>query len=68
MVSELCEKLQTANVSECSLEIQMWWRDHIEADKQRTNDEVAKAKADEERQAAIAKLTPHELYILGLKR
>lgn len=66
MVSELCEKLQSTDVSKCSLEMQMWWRDHVEADKQRANNEVAKAKTDEEKQAAIAKLTPHERKILGL--
>lgn len=66
LVAELCEKLQSVNVSKCSLEMQIWWRDHVEADKQRASDEVAKAKTDEEKQAAIAKLTPHERKILGL--
>lgn len=66
MVSELCEKLQIADVSKLSLEIQIWWRDHQAADKARVKRELDNAKTEAERDAALAKLTPHERKVLGL--
>lgn len=35
IVAELCAKLRDADVSRYSLELQTWWRDHQEADRQR---------------------------------
>ena len=66
MTAELCSRLQGVDVSQYSLEMQIWWRDHQEADKRRTKARLAKAKTDKQRKAAIAKLTPHERKLLGL--
>lgn len=35
LVSELCGLLRDRDVTRYSLEMQIWWRDHQEADKQR---------------------------------
>lgn len=66
MVQELCSRLQAIDVTKYSLEMQMWWRDHQAADKARIEHELARKKDSAERQAAIAKLTPHERKLLGL--
>lgn len=34
-VQELCSKLKKVNVKKYSLEMQIWWRDHQKADKER---------------------------------
>lgn len=67
MVAELCSKLQSVDVSEYSLEMQIWWRDHQEADRRRAKAAIARAKTDKQRRAAMSKLTPHERKLLGLK-
>lgn len=66
MVAELCSRLQKISVRKCSLEMQIWWRDHQEADKKRAKAAVAKAKTAKQRRAALAKLTPHERRLLKL--
>jgi hypothetical protein len=66
MVSELCERLQSADVTKYSLELQMWWRDHQKADKERVEHELARTQHAAERDAAISKLTPYERKLLGL--
>ena len=66
MTAELCSRLQGVNVSDYSLEMQIWWRDHQEADKQRAKESLAKAKTEKQRKAALGKLTPHERKLLGL--
>lgn len=66
LVSELCSRLQDADVSKCSLEMQLWWRDHQEADKKRLMVELEEAKKKSEREAAVAKLTPYERKLLGI--
>lgn len=66
MVRELCDALQDRDVTQCSLEMQIWWRDHQAADKARCERELAQAKTAAEREAALAKLTPHERKVLGL--
>ena len=66
MVRELCDALQERDVTQCSLEMQIWWRDHQGADKARCELELAQAKTAAEREAAMAKLTPHERKVLGL--
>lgn len=66
MVSTLCAALQTRDVTRCSLEMQLWWRDHQEADKARVEREIAQTKTEADRTAALEKLTPHERKILGL--
>lgn len=67
MTAELCSRLQEVDVREYSLEMQIWWRDHQEADRQRAKAAVRKAKNEKQRKAAIKKLTPHERKLLGLK-
>ncbi len=63
----LCSKLKKTDVSKYSLEMQIWWRDHQKADKER----LAKEKEEKEMKAvakkALAKLTPKEKKALGLK-
>ena len=44
MVHELCNSLQNRDVTQCSLEMQIWWRDHQAADKLRIEGEAALAK------------------------
>lgn len=39
---ELCGKLQQVDVSKFSLEMQVWWRDHQKADRERLNKEIEK--------------------------
>jgi len=67
MVATLCERLQSVDVRDYSLEMQIWWRDHQAADKARIETELAMAKRDEEKEAAIAKLTPYERNLLGIR-
>lgn len=40
LVSTLCQKLQTIDVTKQSLEMQIWWRDHQAADKLRLEKEL----------------------------
>jgi len=67
---KLCSALQKVSkkkISESSLELQIWWRDHQEADKKRIKDELAAKKTEKQREVAVSKLTPHERKLLGLK-
>lgn len=66
MVRELCAALQSLDVTQYSLEMQMWWRDHQALDKVRCERELAQAQTAAEREAALAKLTPAERRLLGL--
>ena len=64
----LCEKLQQIkNVTKYSLELQIWWRDHQEADKKRIQDELKKKSDDIARKAALDKLSDYEKKLLNLK-
>jgi hypothetical protein len=66
MVKRLCDALQSVDVSQYSLEMQMWWRDHQAADKARVKLEIEASKTESERMDALEKLTPHERKLLGL--
>ncbi len=66
LVEELCSRLQSLNVKQYSLEMQMWWRDHQAADKARLEHELKRASDAAAKKAAIAKLTPYERRLLGL--
>lgn len=66
LVSTLCQKLQTLDVTKQSLEMQIWWRDHQTADKLRLEKELQKKKLQNSKAAALSKLTPYELQLLGL--
>jgi len=63
---ELCSKLQKTNVSKYSLEMQMWWRDHQKADKERIKKELKEIKDKKAKEKAISKLSSHERKLLGL--
>lgn len=66
MVEKLCSKLQEVDVSEYSLEMQMWWRDHKKADKERLENDLKKAQSQIDKQNALNKLTDYEKGLLGL--
>lgn len=66
LTKELCSRLQKDEVSKYSLEMQIWWRDHQEADKKRLKKEIAARKTEKAKKAALAKLTPYERKILNL--
>jgi crotonobetainyl-CoA:carnitine CoA-transferase CaiB-like acyl-CoA transferase len=66
IVQELCDRLQKLDVTKYSLEMQIWWRDHQVADKERLEREIQKAVELKARQEAIAKLTPYERGLLGI--
>jgi hypothetical protein len=63
---ELCSKLQTTDVTKYSLEMQMWWRDHQRADKERVDREFQKQQTEEAKRSALSKLTDYERRLLGL--
>lgn len=69
MARELCERLQAMKpetIARHSLELQMWWRDHQEADRERIAFEMRRIRDDEVRAEALAKLTPYERALLGV--
>ena len=63
---QLCTRLQSVDVSKYSLDLQIWWRDHLRADVKRIQDELDLIKTTKEKSIALAKLTPHEREILGI--
>lgn len=64
--AKLCELCQTIEVKDYSLELQIWWRDHQEADKKRIKEEYETEKNRGQREKALAKLTSYERKLLGL--
>lgn len=66
LVAELCDRLQKEDVSKRSLEMQIWWRDHQKADKERLEREMQQQKTESEKSAALEKLTPYERKLLGV--
>jgi hypothetical protein len=66
ITADLCAAIQNIDVTKQSLEMQIWWRDHQIADKARLEAELKDAKLKEEKEAALAKLTPYERSLLGL--
>ena len=62
----MLQKYPKTKLAKSSLEMQIWWRDHQAADKKRITAELKAKKTDKAKQAAIAKLTPHERKLLGL--
>lgn len=67
LVATLCAKLSTLDVSQYSLEMQMWWRDHQEADRQRLKREKEEIKRQKQREKALAKLSEEEKALLGIE-
>lgn len=66
MVASLCTRLQHEDVSKYSLEMQMWWRDHQRADRERLEKELASKRWREDVDLALSKLTDYERELLGL--
>lgn len=67
MVARLCSFLRDADVTRYSLEMQMWWRDHLHADQARIERELREADTEAQRKSALSKLTPDERKALGLE-
>ena len=73
MVSELCmlcleldNSRDMPNVSDYSLELQIWWRDHKIADEKRTESETRQNQLEYAKRQALAKLSAEDKVILGL--
>lgn len=60
-------KLSKAEILNCSLELQIFWRDHQKADKDRRIREAQNEAKELIKQKGLAKLTPAEKKALGLK-
>ena len=63
---KLCKFCQENDVTNYSLELQIWWRDHKEMDKKRREMEESKVKQEIIKQSALSKLTEEEKEALGL--
>ena len=66
LVRELCDRLKQVDVTDYSLEMQMWWRDHKLADEARERLEKQEQREAEERKKALNKLTKREKVLLGV--
>ena len=66
-VRQLCEVLRKTDVTNFSLELQTWWRDHQRADKDRLLLEKNEKKIAALRKAALKKLTKAEREALRLE-
>lgn len=61
-----CKTQTTEQIKSMSLELQIWWRDHQEADRIREEKYKEQIKKDEIVLRAIAKLTDEERKALGV--
>lgn len=67
LVRELCSRLQALpSITQHSLELQIWWRDHQKADAERIAREQQTKQLATLRRQALAKLSPLERDALGL--
>lgn len=64
--AELCSKLKKLDVSKYSLEMQMWWREHQKADRERKKQKSDELKLKKQKEQALSKLSARERKILGL--
>ena len=62
----LCAYCQKHDVTQMSLELQIWWRDHQKADKAKARKREAAVALKCLRQQALKKLTPSEIRALGV--
>lgn len=63
----VCSELQKVpDITKYSLEMQIWWRNHQEADRKRIKKEIEQQKTQREKEVALNKLTPYERKLLGL--
>ncbi len=68
MVRLLCDRLKsTVEFPSYSLELQIWWRDHQEADMKKLQAEMDDKKTDDEKKAALKKLSDYERKLLGVR-
>jgi hypothetical protein len=68
LTRELCEWCKTHDVTKFSLEMQLWWRDHQEADRRHAEEDRKAGEEAKLKKAALAKLTPAERKALRLER
>jgi hypothetical protein len=68
-VAKLCAACEALGpkIKEHSLELQIWWRDHQQADREREAKVARLAKEEADQKAALEKLSPAERKALGLK-
>ena len=66
LAAQLCFALTTADVTQYSLEMQIWWRDHQAADAARAQQEAVQNDRESVRSVVLAKLTPEERRALGV--
>lgn len=64
LTEELCKKLQKVDVSNYSLELQIWWRDHVAHDTAQLKKEFKRIKTIQELQNFINSLSPYEVKCL----
>lgn len=63
---QLCSLLkQKKDVTNYSLELQIWWRDHQRLDAERERKEKEAKEKEQHKLNALAKLTPYERSLLG---
>ncbi len=65
--AKLCEYCKGVDITTQSLELQIWWRDHQEADRLREEAEAQQSKDEADTRAALAKLSQREKELLGLR-
>lgn len=71
LTAALCKRLTAMTpeqIQQCSLEMQIWWRNHQRADAKRKAIAQENRRQEAMRKRALAKLTPEEQKALGLKR
>jgi len=60
---ELCQSVESSG-GHLPPKAAKWWAEHKERDRKRVEAEIAKKKANEDRESALAKLTPYERSLL----
>lgn len=63
--AELCQTCQEVDVTNYSLELQIWWRDHQKADKKKLEEDLKQKTDLGEREAFLKELSPYERNLLG---
>lgn len=67
LTATLCNLLRKEkDVTKFSLELQVWWRDHQKADREKYRREFRAKRQAKQKEAALKKLTPAERRVLGL--
>lgn len=65
IVAELCEKLsKVKDITKHSLEMQLWWREHKEADSKRLAEEKKAKQEKKSLTTLLDKLSPREIQLL----